>query len=297
MEAYSFERAIKFYKPWIAARPEVWESLNHKPMGIEIPKGVCMDPWKLCSGPFLTMAHRLHNLVCGPFGTPMARWVGYDCGLVPGIYFGFGLPVEELNPAIRNGLEVPDDYEGLVPFSIGIAIPFPDRRSWELIGLGSINQVAPGAGPAGLTRLTLAFGTSILRDDEIWFVCRWRSHLIGIFAGLGPLEVVTAWTPAHDYPSTVTFKITPDDEARERLLRGAQHDPDEVTTFMDGDDMEAMQALQTDIESGLRVHILNSAEDHGTEVLFPLKVVGHLDQFSGTEGYQEEYGEIDADDQ
>jgi hypothetical protein len=226
----------------------------------------------------------------------MARWVGYDCGLVPGAYFGFGLPAAELNHAIRAGLEVPDDYTGLVPFSIGIAIPFPDRQSWELIGLGSINQVAPGAGPAGLSRLTLAFATSLLHDEEIWFVCRWRSHLLGVFSGLGPLEVVTAWTPAHDYPSTVTFKIKPDDNARERLLSGAHHDPADVTTYMDGDDVDAMQHLQSDIEAGLSAYILDEADDHGTEVLFPLKIVGKQNQFEGTDGYTEKYGDCDADD-
>lgn len=296
VKTYSFCRAIETYQPWIAARPAVLEQLQKKPMGIEVLPQNIYDPWKLASGTFLGMAHRLHNLVCGPFGTPMARWVGYDCGLVPGIYFGWGLPVAELNPAIRTGLEVPEDYEGLVPFSVGIAIPFPDRQSWELLALGSINQVAPGAGPAGLSRLTLAFGTGLLDDGEIWFVCRWRSHLIGVFAGLGPLQVATAWTPAHDYPSTVTFRITPDDEMRERLLSGVQHDPGDVTTFMDGDDTDAMQNLQSDVEAGLEVYILGPAEDHGTEVLFPIKVIGKQEQFSGTEGYTERYGDCDADD-
>jgi len=256
-------------------------------MGIELSSADVYDPWRLASSPFLGIVHRLHNLVCGPFGAPMGRWVGYDCGLIPGAYLGFGVPASELPAATRAGLEVPDDYDGLVPYSVAIAIPFPDRKTWEVVSLGSLNFVAPGAGPAGLTRLTLAFSSALLRDDELWCVLRWRSHLIGVFAGLGPLQVVTAWTVAHDYPTTVTFRVTPNATTRELLLRGAPLDLDSVTTWLDADDTQAMRDLQADVEADVRVWIMGAAEDRGTEVRIPLMVEGQARAFSGVDGFNE----------
>ncbi len=294
MKTYSFVRALDYYTPWVAARPAVWDLIEQRPMGLDIEPAHRFDPTTLDSGPFLGFTHTLHNLVCGPFGAPMARWVGYDCGLLPGVYFGFGVPTQKMNWALRAGLNVPDDYNGLVPYSIGIAIPMPDRQSWELISVGSLNQVAPGAGPAGLTRLTLAFGTALLGDQEIWSVTRWRSELVGLFAGLGPLEVVTAWTPAHDYPTTVTFKFTPNEMGRERLLRGARIDRESVSTWMDADDTVAMQQLQSDIEEGATVYVLGRAEDRGTDVRYPLLIEDKLEQlhFGGAEPL-EQGGEVE----
>jgi len=290
MKTDSFERALESCRPWVAARSAVFEQLEPSPMGIELLPGDVYDPWRLDSGPFLALAHTLHNLVCGPFGAPMARWIGYDCGLVPGAWFGLGVPAGELPAAIRAGLGVPDDYDGLSPCSVGVAVPFPDRRSWEVISLGSINQVAPGAGPAGLSRLTLALGSALLRDDELWSVLRWRSPLIGVFSGLGPLEVVTAWTVAHDHPTTVTFKVAPSAAGRERLLRGAGVDPDTVTTWLDADDTDAMQDLQADVEAGVGVRILGGGEDRGLQLRLPLLVEGRPHGSAGSEGLVEEEG-------
>ena len=172
-----FFRAVEFYKPYVVARPAVVKKLNLEVMGIKVLESDVYNPFALKSGPFLEAVHTLHNLVCGPFGMVMEKWVGYDCGLVPGVVFGFGRDVSEVSPAIRNGLQVPDDYEGLVPFSIAIAIPLPDRQTWEIHSLGSLNHVAPGAGPAGLNRLTLSFGTGVLRAKRILGILRWRSDL------------------------------------------------------------------------------------------------------------------------
>jgi hypothetical protein len=178
----------------------------------------------------------------------------------------------------------------LVPYSVGIAIPLPDRRSWEIISIGSINQVAPGAGPAGLRRLTLAYGSALMNSPEIWFATRWRSHLIGIFAGLGPLKIVTAWTPAHDYPETVTFTVEPSEAAHERLLQGGGFDPSIVSSYIDADDVEAMQDLQHDIQKGLEAYIVGPGEDRGTDVRFPLMLKGQAQKFTGLQSFAQDKG-------
>lgn len=272
MQSDSYRRALEFYLPYIAAREPVATALNRSPLGIRIPKNAFFDPYKTRSGTFLDMVHRLHTIVCGPFGMAMPKWVAYDCALVPGVVFGFARPAEELQQRFYNGLEIPEDYSGLVPFSVGIAVPLADRVTWELYSMGSINQIAPGAGPAGLNRLTLAFGTAALRCKELIVTCPWRSFRMSILSGLGPLELITAWTPAHDNPMTATFKVATNDAARERLLRGGQDVIGRVDRHVDADDKDAMRALQREIEAGRRVSIVGQGQDWGTEVQFPLQM-------------------------
>ena len=266
-----FERARKFYQPYIIARPEILEHLNLKAMGFDFADAQIINPLLRKNAAFVGLVHRLHSLVCGPFGMPMESWVQYDCSLIPGITFGFGHPTEALSPALRAGLEVEEDYSGLVPFSLGIAIPLPDRTNWEFFSLGSLNQVAAGAGPAGLNRLTLALGTAMLDLPELTAVLRWRSHLLTVFAGLGPLRLVTAWTPAHDYPDTITILVQVDDEARERLLRGVEVIEKMVDEYIDADDTDAMQRLQQQIETGAEIYILGPPHDQGTRLMVPIK--------------------------
>lgn len=275
----SFERARRFYTPYFVARPPITGMLRNRPMGFEVPSDHLFDPLKIASADFVTLVHRLHARVCGPFGMPMEPWVQYDCALMPGLTFGLGHPAKDLPRAIRKGLEVGDDYDGPVPLSVGMAIPLPDRKTWVLYSIGSLDAVAPGTGPAGLLRLTLALGTAALGVPEVISILRWRSPLLGVLAGLGPLRLITAWTPAHDHPDTVTVSVRADDEGRRRLMRGVGVDEgvDEGVDggvndrFVDADDTEGMRRLQDEIEAGEAIHIVGPARDEGTRLLLPIR--------------------------
>ena len=109
--------------------------------------------------------------------------------------------------------------------------------------------------------------------------CQWRSPQLGLFAGLGPLDLVTAWTPAHDNPTTCTFTVPTDTRARERLLRGDLTGPEGIHRYLDADDKAAMQALQREIESGLQIAVVGPAETRGAETRIPLQMRGDTHAF------------------
>jgi len=264
--------------------------MDTSPLGVSVREENVFDPQKVSSGAFLNVAKTLNAMTYGPLGLRMPDWVFYDCAVVPGAIFGFARPARDLEPWLREGLELSDDYDGLVPVSLFIAIPTPNRKQWIGYTLCSINEIAAGGAPEGLWRLTLAMGTAALRIDSMRSTTRWRTPGLGVYASMGPLELVTAWTPAHDVPETVTFDICTDDESRARLLSSA-HAPTQAHRYLNADDADGLIALQREIEAGHRWAIVGPARIRGAETQIPLADLAQEDApiVSAESGFRERF--------
>lgn len=265
-----YRRILDGCEPYVIARRPVMADLDLAPLGVPVPAANVLDPQRVDNGPFLKLAETLDELTYGPIALRMPSWVFYDCALMTGAVFGFARRVGALAPWVRKTLRVPDGYDGLVPMSMFIPIPMAHRGAHLAFTLCSINQVAPGAAPEGLWRLTLAAGTAATRTTSLVVTAQWRSAQLGLFTSLGPLELVTAWTPAHDIAATATVRVHVDDDARARLLRGAQLPTPPAARYLDADDEGAMQALQAELETGLAVWVAGPPEIRGAETRVPL---------------------------
>ena len=279
-----YQRLLDQCVPYVIARDAVIPTLDMAPLGIGVDDAHVFDPMKASSGAFIDLVKRLDDITYGPLALSMPSWVLYDCAVMPGVVFGFGRPTHTVEPWVKTVLQISDDYEGLIPMSILIAIPRVDRRSVLVYTLCSINQVAAGAAPEGLWRLTLAAGTRSVGCQEMMATCQWRGPQLGLFAGMGPLELVTAWTPAHDNPTTCTFRVRTDSSAQARLLRGDVTGPEGIHRYLDADDINAMQGLQAEIERGLNIAVVGPAETRGAETRVPLQVRDDDALYSTDEG-------------
>lgn len=270
-ELESYDRILRTCEPWIICRASVRAGLDRTPLGIPIGEANLIDPQRVAYGPFLQMVQVLDEMTYGPVGLKMPSWVFYDCAVVPGALFGFARRARDLEPWVRASLRVPAGYDGLVPVSMVAAIPMAHRKADLVYTLCSVNQVAPGAAPEGLWRLTLAAGAAALGVETMVATTQWRSAQLGLYAGLGPLALQTAWTPAHDVPETATFTVGSDAAARRRLLLGELPSPEVATRWLDADDHDAMRALQTEIESGTPVWVVGPPEIRGATTRVPLQ--------------------------
>ncbi len=294
-----YGRILETCEPYLIARRPVAEALQKAPMGIAIAPSNVIDPQRVASGPFLNLVKRLDEMAFGPLGLSMPSWVFYDCAVMPGALFGFARQAADLDAWVRRPLGVPDDYDGLVPMSSFIAIPTAggvsrdgrqrgpgeDAKLWLCYSLCSINEVAAGAAPEGLWRLTLAAGTAALRIERMRGTCRWRSPRLGLYAGLSPLRLVTAYTPAHDIVQTVTFDVHTTMASRARLLRGDVTGPEGIHRYIDADDLSAMRALQDEVEAGARVYVAGPAEIRGAQTRVPLMVGGAGNEYDAESGF------------
>ena len=267
-----YRRIFDDCEPYLIARRAIVDRLDTRPLDIAIPPANIFDPQRLGNETFLRLVQHVNALTYGPIGLPMPDWVFYDCAVMPGAIFGFARRAADVEPWFRRSLGVPDGYAGLVPVSIYICIPTVRRDAALVYTLCSVNQVAVGAAPEGLWRLTLALGIKAFHLHHMMAVSQWRSPQLGLYAGLGPLELITAWTPAHDNPASCTFKVDTSDTAVERLLRGDVTGPEGIDAYVDADDFAALKRVQAAVESGRRIAIAGPAEIRGASTRVPLQI-------------------------
>lgn len=253
----------------ITSRDGVGDALAPAPLGLEVRAEDRHDCQKLKSAPFIRLVQRLDELTFAPVGMKMPNWVFYDCMAVPGGVVGFGAPAAALPRIAREVIGVPADYDGLVPLSLFVAIPMLSPGAWHIATLCALSEVFPGAGLAGLMLASKAAGLVALGVETCWGACQWRSSHLAVHARFGPLDLVTAWTPAHSNPRTLTYRFPVTPERIERAFGRAAPLGGGVR-WVDCDDDRELQALQREIEAGRRLQVLGPPVEDGAWTRAPV---------------------------
>lgn len=269
--------------PYLVAAPGALPHLDLAPFGLPIAPEHILDPFRLGSATFLDLLHKLDGLTFGPEGMPMPKWVFYDCSEVPGAIYGLARPARTLWPKVRALFGVPDDYDGLVPVSMYVAIPMHRPGVWFGHNLSSLAPVfrrlalVPELDMAGLGSLTKGLALRCFGVREFWGATQWLSKALFIHVKFGPLALQTAYTPAHSEHETLTygFAVT---EAKLRASMGdqtVQLQRPPVDFWIDGRDRDAMIALQDRLEAGEAFCIPEAPrhvrlDDGSTQVLVPI---------------------------
>jgi len=246
----------------------------------EAPFGIAtrwfVDPHSTRWATFFELLQNLDALTFGPEGMPMDKWVFYNCAELPGFIYGFALEAGELTPVERELMGVPPVWTGPVPFSMYIAIPMAEPGAWFGHNLASLNRTFPERGFDGLGTITKAIALAAFRVERFFGATQWLSNALHIHTRFGPLDLYTAYTPAHSLAETLTygFEVTPD------KLRFAAGDPavsvvyPEPDIALDARDVEAMRGLQRRIEGGERFTLVGRPSTRGQHVVHPIKTLG-----------------------
>ena len=246
------DRILEQYRTFVVATPQNLVQLDAQPFGIETTWHV--DPLRAGSETFLDLLQRLDALTFGNEGMPMDKWVFYDCAELPGFIYGFAAPAGELTASERRLFGLEAGYDGPVPLSMYIAIPMVEEGAWFGHNLASLGRTFPERRLQYLGTITKAIALKAFRVERFLGATQWRSKALYIHTKFGPLDLLTAYTPAHSMPETLTYAF----DVTEASLRAAAGDPDVVLTFpeptmeLDAADEEGMKALQREIEEGAR---------------------------------------------
>ncbi len=251
-------------EPFLVVAPWHRECLDRQPFGVAVPDDNVLDPTRVGTAEFLRRLIVLDRLTFGPEGMPMPKWLFYDSAEVPGAIFGFARRAEHLPAGIARRLELGERPTGLMPLSMYIAIPTRPPHAWFGHNLASLNRVLPELGLGGLASITKAMALKAFRCRCQLGAVQWRSPGLYVHTRFGALELITAWTPAHTDPATLTYQIQITDQ---RLRCGlgdpaATHPPrptrpprSAADFQVAADDITAMQELQARIEGGERFWI------------------------------------------
>lgn len=268
--------------PYVVATPNNAAHLNLQPFGVAVAAENVIDPLRLDSAIFLDLLHKLDGLTFGPEGMPMPKWVFYDCAEVPGAIYGLARPAHQVWPRVRELFKIPDGYQGLVPVSMYVAIPMQRQGTWFGHNLSSLAPVfrrlelLDDLDLAGLGSLTKGLALKCFGVQQFWGATQWLSKALYIHVKFGPLELQTAFTPAHSEHETLTYGFAVTDAK----LRASMGDPSvdlwrpPVDFWLDGHDILAMIALQDRLEAGERFCIPEAPRRSGDTQQVPIAQIG-----------------------
>ena len=169
-----------------------------------------MDP--LCMD-HVTYADQILNLEHLSFkkaGMPMPRWVFYDCAIMPGFVAGFAHKTSTLPAVVQKALGK-KSLRDWTPISLFITIPSIATNEWVAHNLCSVNsQLKRSEKFYGLGFLTKAFALWYANVNICCGMTQWTSPALQLHSHYGVIEILTAFTPVHDYPHTLTYRLKVD---------------------------------------------------------------------------------------
>lgn len=144
----------------------------------------------------------------GPANMAMPRWVFYDCAITPGFVAGFAIRRKALPKHLESKFEFLRDHEW-VPLSLFIIIPtMSEDGEWVAHNLCTVNSLLPKEDRFyGMGFLSKAFGLWYANVNICCGFTQWGNPAIRLHSYYGPFEILTAYTPIHSYPRTLTYRV------------------------------------------------------------------------------------------
>ena len=124
---------------------------------------------------------------------------------MPGIVVGFAVRTSKLSEAIRKVLPVNDRLEW-TPISLFICIPTNEDNHWVAHNLCSVNSLLDKKDNFScLGFLSKAFGLWYFNVQKLYGITQWLNPALGVHTSFGLFRLVTAYTPIHNIPASLTY--------------------------------------------------------------------------------------------
>ena len=184
----------------------------------------------------------------------MDKWVFYDICYMPGSVFGFGIRASRAPAELRELFNVEQGDDILIPLAMYGAIPMAKPGAWMGHNLCSIGKRISFRDVRGLGTLSKVLGLKSVNAVSFFGATQWSSIALNVHVKFGPLELYTAFTPAHSESHTLTYGFECNDQA---LLAAAGHpeyafERSSPELWIRPGDEEAMIDLQDRLEAGER---------------------------------------------
>ena len=242
-----------------------WGALDLAPFGFEIPVERRYTATSLRSRDVVDGLHHLDAVTFGDQDMLMPRWVLFDCGEFPGIVYGFGKRAADLPAKLRKHYCVEDRDDAFVPLSMWVAIRCAEQSAWFGHNLSSANLLLEGAAQLpGLATLTKALGIRVTRASKQYGATQWDSESIALHLRFGEMNLLSAYTPAHTHPETLSYLIEVDADRLSACLEAGHVQPKpESERVLEANDSAAIRALHDAIEAGERWQMVRAERAEG----------------------------------
>ena len=267
--------ALQGLEPFLVATTYNRAHFDLSPFGITIKEAHLVDPTQSESQRFCDLLLKLDSITFGPEGMPMEKWVFYNICYMPGLVFGYGVPAHSAEPELLDLFEVSSDDELLIPLAMYGTIPMTSPHAWMGHNLCSIGKRLTTRNLRGLGTLAKSIALKLVKAERFFGATQWSSVALNVHVKFGPLQLYTAYTPAHSEPHTLTYGFTCQDHA---LLAAAGH-PDYAferpapDLWIDPTSEADMIALHDRIEGGASFVIPSAPRRHADRHQVPVSLV------------------------
>ncbi|MAZ48234.1 MAG: hypothetical protein CME65_06705 [Halobacteriovoraceae bacterium] len=166
-------------------------------------------PLDLKTQTFVEKIYHLDKLSFGEQGMGMDKWVFVDCSVMPGFVFGFCGKGSLFSEADRKKMKISE--EEWFPVSMYIAIPTMQPGKWFGHNLSSLNRHLQMS-LSGLGLLTKFAALKFFDIEVLEGATQWFSPALPLHSQIGPLKILSAYTPIHSKPMTICYEcVTPQD--------------------------------------------------------------------------------------
>jgi len=199
-------------RPYVFVRPEnrIPDSGKRHKIDWFKTEPIIKNPLYMHEVDFADQILRLESRAFQATNMPMPRWVFYDCAVMPGFVAGYAMHRSVAPASVLEILQPKAETEWL-PISLFIIIPTMSAKEWVAHNLCSINSLIPKEEHVyGLGFLTKAFGLWYANVEVLCGITQWGSPAVRLHTHYGDFEVLTAYTPVHSYPRTLTYRMVTD---------------------------------------------------------------------------------------
>ncbi len=227
---------------------------------------------------FFDLLQNLDKHSFGQVGMPMEKWVFFDCGEMVGGVVGFAVRSGDLDEITleKYGLGKNNNYDGLIPISMYIAIPMAESGSWFGHNLCSFNSFVPTDKKLpGLAILTKALGIKVLNINRAYGATQWDSGSLNIHTQLAEMNVLSAITPAHSFIKTMTYQSDYSDAKLLDALAGKRASSCcEYDFLLEVSDVKKLKEMQHGIENrALFYRVVGRPQYEKSKTFIPIKIV------------------------
>ncbi len=270
--ASKYKVILKQTQCYLLSFPGNLEHYDLTPFGKDISKENQLSCISAKNERFYDLLHSLDAVAFGPMGMPMEKWVFYDCGEMPGGIFGFSVTADKLTDEGLKEYDVTPDFKGIIPISMYVSIPMATKGHWFGHNLSSANRVLKDKLP-GLGLLTKAYALKAFNINNMYGATQWDSKALHIHLQLADMEIISAYTPAHTFKNTMTYKSYYDDQSLIERLNGIKRESKNYDFLYPSDDVEYSKNFQKKIEDGERYIITGRPMMENKRTVYPVKKI------------------------
>ncbi|MCC7389824.1 MAG: hypothetical protein IT431_13770 [Phycisphaerales bacterium] len=252
-------------EPFVLAPRWRFAGLDLEPFGRGIGADARFDILSRSAAGIVDRLVRLDRLTFGATGMPMPEWLFVDASALPGAIVGLGLRARDMPPGTLERLGYSCGPDELAPLSMYIAVPAQREGVWYGHNLASLNREAPELSLRGLGGVTKALGLRVMRCREQLGATQWSSAAISVHTRFGPMELLTAWTPAHANPATLTYRLRITEQGSRDVLAGLRRPtPTDGVFLVNSHDRQGLLDLEHRLERGERLAVVGPPEHDET---------------------------------